>query len=178
MWTDKPRDPSCVNACLRRSDALSWQSGLRAASTLTRRMRGISLMSDHKRLGSLLIDRKISTKVVLGFVCVLAILGTVSGMAYFAFRSSAEGFVLYAQRVAVVGIARDIDRSFLNLRRFVREYAFTNVGSNIESAKTEEVILRGLLQKGLAEIKNPERHRRLEDISSVVDAYLKTSVRS
>ena len=134
-------------------------------------------MSDRNGLTSLLVDRKISTKVALGFACVLVILGTVSCMAYFAFISSAERVLLYSQRVAVVDIARDIDRGFISLRRFVREYAFTGVAANIDEAKKEETSLRGLIQRGLTEIKNPERHRRLENFSSVFEEYLKNFVR-
>src|SRR5580700_10650955 len=110
-------------------------------------------MSNRGMLSTLLTDRKISVKVGLGFACVLMILAIVSGMAYFAFGSSSEGFSIYTQRVTVVAIARDIDRSFVNLRRFVREYAFTEVESNVEAANKEETILRGLLQQGLTEIK-------------------------
>src|ERR1700733_9946918 len=75
-------------------------------------------MSDRDGLTSLLSDRKISTRIGLGFAFVLAVLAVVSGTAWYAFRSSAEGFATYAQRVAVVSVASDVDRSFVNLRRF------------------------------------------------------------
>jgi len=130
-------------------------------------------MSQHNAVTSLFVDRKISTKVVLGFVCVLAILVVLSGMSYSAFKSSAGGFATYAQRVAVVGIARDIDRGFINLRRFVREYAFTGVAANVDAAKQEQASLHGLLVQGLDLIKNPERHQRLEDSARSIDAYEK-----
>jgi methyl-accepting chemotaxis protein len=130
-------------------------------------------MSNRSSFAALFADRRISTKVGLGFACILAILAIVSGMAYFAFRSSADGFATFAQRVAVVGIARDIDRSFLNLRRFVREYAFTGVENDVDAARQEAATLHALLQRGLDEIKNKERHGRIDDISRVVEDYLK-----
>ena len=46
-------------------------------------------MSERNGLASLFSDRKIGTKVAIGFGCVLAILAVVSGMTWSAFRSSA-----------------------------------------------------------------------------------------
>jgi methyl-accepting chemotaxis protein len=129
-------------------------------------------MSERNGLSSLLTDRKISAKVGLGFACVLTILAIVSGMAYSAFVSSAEEFASYTQRVAIVSVARDIDRSFLNLRRFVREYALSAVEANVDAAKQEQTNLRALLQQGLNTVRNPERRSRLEDISRAADAYI------
>jgi methyl-accepting chemotaxis protein len=131
-------------------------------------------MNDHHGVTSLFTNRKISTKVSTGFVCVLAILAVISTMAWTSFRSSAENFNSYTQRVTTVGLARDIDRSFLNIRRFVREFAFTSAEENVVAAKAEEATLRALLQQGLNEIKNPERRRRVEDIARAVDTYLKS----
>jgi hemerythrin-like metal-binding protein len=120
----------------------------------------------------LFADRTIRTKVSLGFVCVLAILGVVSGMAYVAFRSATEGVATYTQRVTVVDIARDVDRSFLNLRRVVREYAYTGAETSLTDANREEAALHVLLVKGLAEIQNPDRHRRLQEVSDLADRYI------
>jgi hypothetical protein len=122
---------------------------------------------------SLISNRAIGTKVALGFACVLAILAIVSGTAYLSFHTSAEGFATYVQRVSVVGIARDVDRGFLNVRSFARDYAASGVESNIELVTKEQGSLRPLLQQGLAEIKNPERHRLLEDIIRNFEAYSK-----
>jgi methyl-accepting chemotaxis protein len=130
-------------------------------------------MNDTNGLSSLFVDRKIGTKVALGFVCVLAILATVSAMAWSGFHSSEDGFGSFSQRVTVVGIADDIDRSFLNLRRFVREYAITGQDADVESAKKEQTALNALLQQGRDQIKNPERHQIIEDILRQTDIYLK-----
>ncbi len=130
-------------------------------------------MNTHSGALSLIANRAIGTKIDIGFACVLAILAVVSVTAYFSFHTSAEGFSTYAQRVSVVGIARDADRSFLNVRRFVRDYASAGVESNVEAVKRELASLQPLLQRGLAEIKNPERHRLLEDVVRNIEAYLK-----
>jgi len=121
-------------------------------------------MNRRNGLLSLIANRGIAMKVGLGFACVLLLLAFVSGEAYRSFQTAESGFAIYVQRVAVVGIAREVDRSFLNLRRFVREYAYTGVESNAEAATKEQASLRPLLQQGLAEIKDPARHRLFEDV--------------
>ncbi len=72
-------------------------------------------MANSNAVGSLLTDRSISTKVGLGFACVLVLLAVVSGTAYLSFQTSSQGFNTYVQRVTVVGIAREVERSFLNI---------------------------------------------------------------
>jgi methyl-accepting chemotaxis protein len=129
-------------------------------------------MSERTRLSSLLADRKISTKVGMGFACVLAIIAIVSSTAYFAFVSSASDLGTYTQRVTIVGIARDIDRSFVNLRGFAREYALSAVEANVDAAKQEQTNLRALVQQGLTVVQKPERRRQLEDISHASDSYI------
>ena len=130
-------------------------------------------MDNSNAVGSLLTDRSISTKVGLGFACVLVLLAVVSGTAYLSFQTSSQGFNTYVQRVAVVGIAREVERSFLNMRRYVREFALAGVESNIEAANKEQAVLQPLFQQGLAEIKNPERHRQLDDAARSFEAYWK-----
>jgi methyl-accepting chemotaxis protein len=120
---------------------------------------------------AVIANRSIATKVSAGFACVLAIFAIVSGIAYLSFQTSAEGFANYVQRVSVVAIARDVDRSFLNLRRLAREYASLGIESSAEAANKEQALLRSLLQQGLTEIKNSDRHRLLEDVVRSFEAY-------
>jgi hemerythrin-like metal-binding protein len=105
-------------------------------------------------------------------LCVLAILVVTSATAYFAFNDAAAGFATYTQRVTVVGIAREIDRSFLELRRNAREYAITAADAKAAAVRSEAEHLRGLLGQGLTEIKNPERHAKIEEIGTLTDVYL------
>ncbi len=130
-------------------------------------------MTQRSGAGSLIADRGIAVKIGLGFAGVLALLAIVSVMAYRSFLSVEDGFATYVQRVAVVGNVSEVDRSFLNLRRFVREYAFTGVESNIEAANKQQASLRPLLTQGLALIRNPERHRLFENLVQNFEAYSK-----
>jgi hypothetical protein len=123
-------------------------------------------------LTSLFRDCKIGTRVGLGFTCVLAILAIVSAMAYFGFRAAEGGFASTVQRVKVVSLASDVDRSFLNLRRLVRTYTFTGLETNIGPVKQEEVTLRGLSQQGMILILNQDRRAKLQDITGLSDSYM------
>jgi methyl-accepting chemotaxis protein len=130
-------------------------------------------MTTNNGAGSLIADRAIGTKVGLGFACVLAILAIVSGTAYLAFQSAQAGLASYVHSSTMVSIASDVDRSFVNLRRLVRNYAATNAESDVEAANKELGLLRPLLARGQAEFKNPEQHRVIVEITSNVEAYAK-----
>ena len=131
------------------------------------------MMTRQSGLFSLAADLKVGIKIAIGFAAVLAILAVASTTSYVAFQSSADGFQTYAQRVTTVGIARDVDRTFLAFRRFVREYALTSDEKNYENANKEAANLRPLLKQGLDEIKNPERHQKIEDIARGFEGYSK-----
>jgi HAMP domain-containing protein/uncharacterized protein YoxC len=128
-------------------------------------------MNSSTTSGSLIADRSIGTKVGLGFACVLVLLAVVSGTAYLSFQYFARGFETYVQRVSVVGIARDLDRGFLSLRRLAREYLDLGLESSVDAGTKELASLRLLLQRGMTEIKNPERHRLVEEVGRSVEAY-------
>jgi methyl-accepting chemotaxis protein len=125
------------------------------------------------RLLSLIADRRIATKVGVGFGGVLMILAVTCAMGWLAFQQAIVGVETFAQRVAVVGIATDLDRTFLNLRQLVQQYATTGANAMIDPATKEVAALHTLVQRGLAEIRNPERHRRVEDIAGRSEEYAK-----
>lgn len=116
-------------------------------------------------------DRKVSTKIGLGFACTLAIFGLVAGMAWFTFRATQHGFDRYAHEVAAADTFRDLDRTFVNMRRFVREYAFTGVPANIDSANQERSALDAIVRQSLADTNDVERHRHIEAIARDLEAY-------
>ncbi len=122
---------------------------------------------------SLIANRAIGTKVTLGFACVLAILAIVSGQAYFAFDTSAAGFATYVQRVSVVGSpTRSTGASSI----FAVSPATTRIPGPRATSRARRRRTRhcsSCCTQGLAEIKNPERHRLLEDIVRNFEAYSK-----
>lgn len=123
--------------------------------------------------GSRFADLKIRTKVGLGSACVLVILVGLSIKSYASFSTVSEGFATYTQRVNVVGIARDIDRDVLDMRRQVREYALTGREETLTVARANIGRLRQDYDQGLAIIHNPERLSKLRAGQETLDRYAK-----
>jgi methyl-accepting chemotaxis protein len=124
-------------------------------------------------LTRLFTDRKIATKIAIGFACVLAIMATLSAISYSSFTSVGHNFESFNQRVGVVGLAREIDRGFLAFRRNVREFAVTGADADQQAADKGRATFKDLLAKALAEIKNPERLGKVRDIAGQFETYAK-----
>jgi methyl-accepting chemotaxis protein len=122
-------------------------------------------------LTSLFTDRRISTKIAIGFGCVLLVTAAISLIAYRAFGEIHRMFDTYAQRVMVLQLVQDIDREFMGLRRFVREFALAGDEANVAAAEKARTALRGIISTAVSTIKNPERHRRAEDIGRTFESY-------
>src|SRR3954471_8294234 len=86
-------------------------------------------------------NRKINTKISVGFAVVLVLTAILAVMSYRGFGHVLEGFETFAQRVKVVGIAREVDRGFVAFRRFVREYSLTGDEKLVAEARTRQQAL-------------------------------------
>ncbi len=118
-------------------------------------------------------NRRINTKIMIGFAAVLALLATLSVMSYRGFGKVSEGFGVFNQRVKVVSIARDVDRGFVAFRRFVREFALSGDEKLIAEARQRQEVLTKSIKQGLDEIKNPERRARMVEIGEQYEKYAK-----
>jgi methyl-accepting chemotaxis protein len=125
------------------------------------------------RMLSLFNNRRISTKISIGFACVLVVMAIISGKAYVDFGTVGKGFAAFQQRVSVVSIARDADRGFLAFRRFVREYAVTGEEKDVKDAMDRRKVLNSTIEQGLKTIKNPERLAKMQQIRDEVATYAK-----
>ena len=119
----------------------------------------------------LFVDRKINTKIAIGFGCVLVITAVISYTAYAAFDNVMESFTGYAARVKGVAISRNIEREFLALRRLVGEFALTGEDSNVTAADQVKASLKDLIAQGQASLKNPARSAKMADIAHNVELY-------
>ena len=122
-------------------------------------------------IAGIFANRKIGTKIFVGFALVLAITIGISVTAYTTFASVEDSFKTYSQRVTVVGLARDIDREFLAYRRFVREYAVTGEEANVVAAEKGRALLSGIVSNALGQIKNPERLAQTKQLSDRFALY-------
>jgi methyl-accepting chemotaxis protein len=116
-------------------------------------------------------NRRINTKIMIGFAVVLALTALLSAMSYHGFGKVSEGFETFKQRVTVVGIVRDVDREFVALRRLVREFALSGDEALIEPAQKQRATVTAKITEGLNEIKNPERHQKIAEIAGQFEKY-------
>ncbi|HVQ67691.1 MAG TPA: methyl-accepting chemotaxis protein [Bradyrhizobium sp.] len=118
-------------------------------------------------------NRKINTKIMIGFAAVLALTAMLSAMSYRGFGKVSDGFEAFNQRVKVVGIARDVDRSFVSFRRFVREFSISGDESLIAEARNQQQVLVKDIKRSLDEIKNPERRQKMGELNQQFEVYAK-----
>ena len=119
-------------------------------------------------------NRRINTKIMIGFAVVLALLATLSVLSYRGLGKVSDGFEAFNQRVKVVSIARNVDRNFVAVRRFVREFSISGDESLIaEARKMQEVVAKNVKQ-GLDEIKNPERRAKMAEVGEQFEKYAKS----
>ncbi|MGL4397250.1 MAG: hypothetical protein ACRCS9_11970, partial [Hyphomicrobium sp.] len=107
-------------------------------------------------------DMKINSKLLLGFSLVLSLLIAISALSYVTLLSSSDKFHDYAQRVRVVGIARDVDREFGAFQSLVREFAITGDAADADLALKKKSEVADLIKLGIAEIKNPDRLQKMQ----------------
>ncbi|MCD0424104.1 methyl-accepting chemotaxis protein [Rubrivivax sp. JA1024] len=117
-------------------------------------------------------NRRINTKILLGFALILALTATLATVSYRRFGDVKTEFETFNQRVGVVGLARDIERGFVGYRRLVREYSLTGEAAPMEEAKRRQPLLSELIERAVTETKNPERHQKIVELSDAFRAYV------
>ncbi|MFC0240008.1 HAMP domain-containing methyl-accepting chemotaxis protein [Rhodopseudomonas telluris] len=116
-------------------------------------------------------NRRINTKIMLGFALILALTAVLAVVAYRGFSNVKTGFETFNQRVAVVGMAREVERGFVGYRRLVREYALSGETAPMQEAKRRQPVLGELIERAVAETKNPERHQKFVALSDAFKLY-------
>jgi methyl-accepting chemotaxis protein len=122
-------------------------------------------------LSGIFNNRKIGSKIAIGFAAILALTATLSAISYSGFAKVSTEFATFNQRVEVVGIARDVDREFVAFRRFVREYSLAGDDAVIGQAQKLRSNLNAHIVRGVSEIKNPERNKKMLDIKEQFERY-------
>ena len=118
-------------------------------------------------------NRRINTKIMVGFAAVLTLLAVLSVLSYQGFVKVSEGFGAFNQRVKVVSIVRDVDYGFVGYRRFVREFSVSGDENLIAEARKRQETLAKSVKQGLDEIKNPERRAGMTAIGEQFGQYVK-----
>ncbi len=112
-------------------------------------------------------------KIGIGFACVLAITAAIATIAYYSLTRIGTGLHEYSRLGDVVAAARDIDTTFLKLRRYAREFSLTGD----EEMATNAVKARDALKEKLAQsakvIVVGERKAKLASVTQQFEAYSK-----
>jgi methyl-accepting chemotaxis protein len=132
-----------------------------------------STVSPSTGLFGFFANRRINTKIMVGFAAVLTLLAVLAVLSYRGFVKVSEGFEAFNQRVKVVGIARDVDYGFVGFRRFVREFSVSGDEHLIAEARKRQEVLVKSVKQGLDEIKNPERRAGMAEINEQFVQYAK-----
>ncbi|MBI5113869.1 MAG: methyl-accepting chemotaxis protein [Rhodovulum sp.] len=129
--------------------------------------------STPNRIAALFQDRKIGTKILIGFAGVLAILAVLSVISYVRFKDASDGFEMYAQRVAVVKRVQEIDRGVLELRRNAREFWHSGADTDAAAAGAALRQVQADIARGMDEVKNPEWLAKLKALANSFETYSK-----
>jgi len=124
-------------------------------------------------LFSFFADRKIKTKISIGFALALLITAVISSIAYYSLLRIATSLHEYSRLGSVVGSARDIDRNFLAFRRQVDIYSNSGNQQAAEAAEKARRTVKDLLVKGLAVTLQVERRAKLTRVSEQFEVYAK-----
>ena len=131
-------------------------------------------MASGRGISRLFNDRKISTKIGVGFALVLAIMAVISASAYLAFGRVSESFKLFGQQSANSGRAAGVDQNLLYVRWQAREYGLTGEQAFLDGARKGLATLAESIQKAEASINSPERKLKMAEIGKQVDSYKKS----
>jgi methyl-accepting chemotaxis protein len=117
-------------------------------------------------------DRKIATKIAIGFSAVLAIVVTISVIAYLAFSKVNHEFHNYAEQVAGSNVVGDIDRHFLAMRRYVGDVADA-MEQNIAAADKERKEISALIAQAQKYMSSADAAAKLKHLAEQFEIYSK-----
>jgi methyl-accepting chemotaxis protein len=116
-------------------------------------------------LGRLFNDRKISTKITIGFACVLAITAVISVNSYLAFQKADIGFQDVAYSSKNAARASLLEQNLVLLRGAAREFAQSGNPAVLDRAKKGIVTSRDTFQELVTTVKDPARKQKMQEIA-------------
>jgi methyl-accepting chemotaxis protein len=117
-------------------------------------------------------NRRINTKIAVGFGCILVLMGAISAMSYIEFGKVERDVSDYSRKVSNSSLISDVDRQFLALRRYAGEIS-DNVEENASGAENARRIVRERLDQVAKSIHNPERLAKIRKLADQFDLYSK-----
>ncbi len=116
-------------------------------------------------------DLRISHKLVIGFLLVIAIFGGVAVVSLRSFGTTAIAFDTYTASAVTRDVVQRIEAGFLDYRRQSREVAYTELEGTDVAAREGATKLRGLFADGRARVNDPAARDALSTASALFEAY-------
>ena len=110
-------------------------------------------------------------RILVGFSLMPLILLASTAGSYVRFQAVARKFDTYSQRVGVAEISQDVERTFLDMRRHVREFAILGHEADAAAALVDVQRLQARIAYGVTEIHKPARHVLILQISDLFERY-------
>ncbi|EWY37060.1 hypothetical protein N825_21685 [Skermanella stibiiresistens SB22] len=123
------------------------------------------------RLGAAFDNTRIQTKIGLASGMVLVVMTGLSAQSCVSLNRINHEFDTYAGSVEVVDAARVIDRDMVDLRRHVREYAFTGHPDSTGKARAAITQLRADFEKAGAVVRLEDQKASLAASRELFDTY-------
>ena len=122
-------------------------------------------------MNSLFSARPIRQQVGLSLGALVVLLLLATGLGTWRLRTVVALFDQYAQCVGLAGASADIDRSFLDMRRHVREFALSGHEADASAATIAADALDGKIRRGVAMVSKPTQQARLAALSERFAMY-------
>ena len=116
-------------------------------------------------------DRKISTKLIIGFACVLAITAAISVSAYVAFDKADVAFEQVAHSSKNAAKVSELKQDITFLRGAAREVAQTGNPTVLEQARKRIVTGREAFQILVAAIRDPAHKQKMQEVAQQFDVF-------
>ncbi len=123
---------------------------------------------------ALFTDRSIKTQIFTGFLVTLAFLLGLGAATYAAFDDVGRAFLSFTQKVDQVGLVREIDRDFTEMRRNVELYALTGEEERVTRAQAagQAILARVEQAAAAAGDRDPQLVESLTAVRSGTEGYL------
>lgn len=125
-------------------------------------------------LAGLFINRKISTKITIGFSCVLAVTAVISAGAYMSFGKAEVGLERVVRSATNLRMATELDRNIGKLGAAVESYSQFGSAAARDKVKAAIGAADSSIQSLVNEILDPTRKKAAQEIAGQFESYTKT----
>jgi len=114
---------------------------------------------------------KVRTKILIGFLAVIALLVALTVVGVLAFDQVANSSRALVGSAKLAGLARDIDREFIEVRRNVDQFGITGDKRYQSAALAVQTRLQDRVNQAIGEARTDAEKRELDTISGELKAY-------